>query len=226
VGIHVLVFFLGSQSDLATRLVSVQEKELTTHYHTMVHFHQRIDRNLDHNRIIFIGDSLIQGLAVSAITESGVNFGIGNDTTKGVLQRLSKYDSINWANAIVLSIGLNDFKYRKIDQAIENYRTILDGISSTKPIIISAILPVDESVQPHFNNTAIKVFNHQLAEITKEYSNVSYLDVGRHLSTAGGLLKKYHIGDGIHLNQAGNRLWIEQLKKCLNKKLISMRANK
>ena len=49
---------------------------------------------------IFIGDSITQGLATSAVSNQSVNYGIGSDTTLGVLKRLPYYNSMNSAKAV------------------------------------------------------------------------------------------------------------------------------
>ena len=78
------------------------------HYRQMLGFHRHIDACVPKGAVLFIGDSFIQSMCVAAITEKAVNFGIGGDTTEGVLKRLPRYTSIKRARAIVLAIGYND----------------------------------------------------------------------------------------------------------------------
>jgi len=89
-----------------------QPNELTPHYHQMVTFHSHMDGNVPDDSVIFIGDSLTQGLCVSAVACPSVNYGIGNDTTLGVLQRISQYESIQRAKVVVIAIGINDWRFQ------------------------------------------------------------------------------------------------------------------
>lgn len=190
-------------------------EELTHYYHELVSFQERVASNLDANSVLFIGDSLIQGLATSVIVEGAVNFGIGNDTTVGVLKRLAAYESVYQADFIVIAIGLNDFKYRDHQDILKNYRAILTKLATVKTVIVSAILPVDEHLFFHVKNDEINQFNSALAALTSHYSNTIYLDISNQLishQADGNLAKKFHIGDGVHLNQSGNSLWISHLK--------------
>jgi hypothetical protein len=151
IAIHALLVVVLLKSDF---IVRVQDKlgasnypskssELTDHYHRMLEYHKRMDKNVPDGAVIFIGDSITQGLCVSAVAMPSVNYGIGSDTTFGVSQRLLDYQAVSRAGAVVIAIGINDLKYRSDNDIAENYRTILEQIQTT-PVIISAVLPVDE----------------------------------------------------------------------------------
>lgn len=79
-----------------------KDSEALTHYfyRQMTSFQSRIDQNSPPRAIYFIGDSQIQGLAVSAVTPLAINYGIGNDTTAGVIKRIPLYNSLNTAKAV------------------------------------------------------------------------------------------------------------------------------
>ena len=191
------------------------KSELTPHYYNMVAFHQRIDKNLASQSSLFIGDSLMQGLAVSSVIEKSANFGIGNDTTGGVIQRLTTLKSITNAKFVILAIGINDFRYRNTEEIIVNYNVILEILSSTRHVVISAILPVDEFVFQGVDNAKIQQLNIALEVLSRDYPNTSFLNVSDKLTVLDNLSAKYHVGDGVHLNNAGNALWIQSLKEWL-----------
>jgi len=207
----------GRLSDFIHNKILEKNIELTGYFYTMVAFHQRIDKNLAPKRVLFIGDSLTQGLAVSSITSNAVNYGIGNDTTVGVIDRLPLYQSIESSELVVLAIGLNDFKYRSAEQILNNFNVILLTLSSARQVVISAILPVDESAQQDFKNTEIRQLNASLAELSLNFPNADFVNFSDKLSVSGNLNYLYHIGDGIHLSKAGNDIWINSLKKWLAK---------
>ncbi|HBY86566.1 MAG TPA: hypothetical protein DEO86_11895 [Colwellia sp.] len=186
--------------------------ELTTNFDTMVTFHERIDKNLSAQNSLFIGDSLIQGLAVSNVIDHAVNFGIGNDTTSGVIQRLPTLKSIVNARFVILAVGLNDFRYRGIEEILVNYNKILKKLTITRHVVISAVLPVDEFIVQGVDNAKIRQLNIALELLSREYTNTSFLNITNKLTVLGSLSTDYHIGDGVHLNKTGNAIWIESLK--------------
>ena len=150
IGIHLLLAVVLLKSDFIDRVqtkLGIQQSglsaEITPHFHRMLRYHKRMDGNVPDGSVVFIGDSITQGLCVSAITCPSVNYGIGSDTTLGVLQRLQDYRSIDRASAVLLAIGINDMKRRSNDEIFENYRLIIEQIPKTTPIVFSAVLPLD-----------------------------------------------------------------------------------
>ncbi len=193
----------------------IQAPELSAYYYGMTGFHKRIDKNVPELATIFVGDSLVQGLAVSAISPLSVNFGIGLDTTHGVITRISQYQSIKNARVVVVAIGHNDLKWRDDDQIVRNYLKIIELIPARVPILFSAILPVDEYIKTGRDyNARIAIINSKLQSICDDKERLKFLDISTYLSDSkGNLLPRYHIGDGVHLNALGNGVWISELKK-------------
>src|SRR5262245_21550491 len=60
-------------------------------YQQIQAFQIKVDGNVPDGSVLFFGDSLVQGLCVVAVTPNAVNFGIGGDTTAGLLDRLPHY---------------------------------------------------------------------------------------------------------------------------------------
>ncbi|MFT5677271.1 MAG: lysophospholipase L1-like esterase [Paraglaciecola sp.] len=186
-------------------------------YQSLITMYQRVDKNISPTSVVFIGDSLVQGLAVSEICPNAVNFGIGHDTTEGVLQRLPHYQSIQKAEALVIAVGFNDLN--KIDNLtlLANFDAILETIDDRVAIFISAIHPVDEQLVNHsqISNQRIQAINLQLAKKASGKNSINFSSVYAKLSKNGKLDSRYHVGDGIHLNKEGNALWITQLREDL-----------
>jgi lysophospholipase L1-like esterase len=184
------------------------------HYDTMIAYHRMMDSNLTDNAIIFMGDSLAQSLPVSAITPLGVNFSIGNDTSLTVLKRLKQYSSIRRAKIVIFALGLNDLS--TIDPSdVHNFESIINYIPAKIDIIISAVHPVDENFckQQGKSNRRIDQLNHSLNQLCSKYSNVHFISVANLLKDdTGNLSNEYHIGDGIHLNYYGYKIWIKEFK--------------
>lgn len=230
IAVHVLLVIILLKSDFIDRIQNklwagnhpLQSSELTHHYHRMLGYHKRMDGNVPDGAVIFIGDSITQGLCVSAVAVPSVNYGIGSDTTFGVLKRLLDYRSISRADAVVTAIGINDFRYRSDENIAQNYQTILEQISKTTPVIISAVLPVDETARAARGwggiSHRINTLNSHLERFAQSMDNVFFVDAGPGLlDDTGNLADIYHIGDGVHLNAAGNAVWIDVLKNEVQK---------
>jgi len=224
IGIHFLLGIVLLKSDFIKRFeqkigISQPLAEPSEFFHQMLCFHARMDGNVPDRSVIFIGDSLTQGLAVNAVAIPSVNYGIGGDTTVGVLQRLSVYQSIEKAKAVVIAIGINDFRYLSNDQIFYNLKVISMKVPSSVPVIFSAILPIDEDMRSEWqgmNQSRIKTLNLKLESLTKKNNNLFFVDAGQQLMDINGnLANQFHVGDGLHLNASGNDIWISNLRNVI-----------
>jgi len=219
--LHLLVVLMLVKSDFLNRIGQrfgfIAPPELPEYYDRVSTYHTRMDPSIPAGATIFIGDSITQGLATS-VADKSVNFGIGSDTTLGVVIRIKQYDSLRRAKALVLAIGINDFLWRDDEAILTNYKTILASIPETLPVVLSALLPIDEmTLEADHKNTRVVRVNEMLRAMAADYSNVTFLDIGSLLSGADGNLKsEFHVGDGIHLNAAGNEIWIGELRRVLD----------
>lgn len=183
--------------------------ELDSYYYKLLGVQERQDLQVSSGSTIMIGDSITQGL----IYPRFINYGIGSDTSYGVLSRLGKYKSLTDAEKIILMIGVNDLKRRSDEEILKNYQKIIDQISNDKLVVFS-ILPVNEEVvskNPKMSNTRIKKINMELADLCNKNS-VQFIDLSGYFIDENGYLdSNYHVGDGIHLNQAGYDIWVKYL---------------
>jgi lysophospholipase L1-like esterase len=219
--IHAFVALVLLKSDFLNRVqlklgfIKLQP-EFTKHYHEMIAYHSRMDGNIPDNAIIFIGDSLIQSLAVSAVTPSGVNYGIGNDTSLGVINRLSEYSSIRRSKIVIIAIGLNDLSRRDPNDVIKNCENIINFIPPNIDIVFSAVHPVNENFykQQGKNNERINQLNSDLKLLCSKHSNSHFISIADLLiDETQNLSNEYHVGDGVHLNYKGYEIWIKELKR-------------
>jgi lysophospholipase L1-like esterase len=223
VAIHFFIVVVLLKTDVIDRIkikmgLNVVPSELTSFYHDMVEYQKRVDKNIPDNAVIFIGDSFIQSLAVSATTAYGVNFGIGGDTTVGVLNRLPYYKSIGKVRSIVLAIGANDLMRRDPDEIIINYKKILESLPDQANVVVVAIHPVDEKCRQPVgrSNSRIKSLNSKLKELCARYVHVAFFAIEDKLKDrSGNLSEELHEGDGVHLNQLGYQVWIDEFKKII-----------
>ncbi|WNO09072.1 GDSL-type esterase/lipase family protein [Teredinibacter sp. KSP-S5-2] len=184
-------------------------------YQNMVTFHQRVSGNIPKGAVLFIGDSIIQGLAVNAVAGNAVNLGIGGDTSAGVIRRIEDYRYLESASVIVIAIGVNDLAGASSNQAIvANIETILQRLPSKVKVVLSAILPVDEQASSGLlgYNQRIGEINNALNMLAKKHGAV-FIDAGADMKDANGNLKRIlHIGDGLHLNPTGYQPFIHALQ--------------
>jgi lysophospholipase L1-like esterase len=190
--------------------------EFSEYYNVMLTYQISCDKKVPIKSIIFYGDSIIQGLCVNAISCKGVNFGIAGDTTYGLRQRINKYQSIISADAVVISIGINDIiKNKPKEIIIDNYKKILNNIPENIPVIINAILPIDEQNRKKLNST-IKNINSELYKLSKTSEKYFFNDASDKLiNYRGNLSSVYHVGDGLHLNKKGYEILITSLEDTL-----------
>jgi lysophospholipase L1-like esterase len=211
-------------------LLRVQQKlvgtpprqEITEHYKRMLRYHVRMDGNVPHGSVVFMGDRLTQGLFTDAVASPSVNFGIGSDTTVGVLARLPEYrQSLQHASAVVLAIGVNDMGFRDNQQIVENYKRILQALPDGVTVVCSAVLPVNDGTYGNLsvvNNARITDLNTSLKAFCSANPQCIFVDPrSRLIGSDGSLSAALEDGDGIHLNSAGNRIWIDELRNGLSK---------
>ena len=228
ISVHILLAIVLIKSDFIVRVSrkfgsrqTVSSHEMTDQFRMMLRLHRRMDENVPDGAVIFIGDSITQGLCVSAIACPSVNYGIEADTTLGVLQRLPYYRSICRASVVVLSIGTNDMVSMSNEEIIENYNSILNKISKRIPIVLNAVLPIDEESRDDWrgrNQKRIKSLNQCIKKISTENNMMFFVDAGPLLvDDFGNLDDRYHVGDGVHLNSKGNAILIDALKAVINR---------
>ena len=221
--IHLALLFVLLESDFLSRagrtlgFAKAREPEITEHFRRMLRYQARMDGNVPDGAVLFIGDSMTQGLCVSAVFPLSVNYGIGSDTTAGVLERLSTYRSIQKAGAVVLAIGVNDMKFRSNEEILRNFAAIAARIPERVPIVFSAVLPLNEKKREErrvLYRDRIKMLNARLGEFCRNSPRLFFLDVGPLLSDeTGNLADEYDDGDGVHLNAKGNAVWIAGLRE-------------
>lgn len=234
IGVHLLLAVVLLKNDFVPHVLyklGIQHRastpgwnsEITEHFDRMLRYHRRMDGNVPDGAVVFIGDSITQGLCVSAVASPSVNYGIGSDTTVGVLQRLPVYKSIARASGVVLAIGVNDMKYRLNGDILRNYSAIIERIPDAVPVIISAVLPLNDdarqsTVQNSQGPTKTRIFelNSALQRLTRVHGLLRFVDVGPFLAdSTGNLARRFDDGDGVHLNSEGNAIWIGHLQKAI-----------
>jgi lysophospholipase L1-like esterase len=165
--------------------------------------------------IVFLGDSITeQGLWNEWFPNRVIlNRGIGGETSAQILQRV---DAIDAPRAVFLLAGTNDFPLGYPPQAVaDNLTQIVDRLHASAPlakVIVQSILPRQKPFAREIVQT-----NLRLRQMTAERAQRShFLDLWPILATGEGTLNREYTGDGLHLNGAGYRKWVEALRPLID----------
>ena len=214
-----LLILLIAKPQIAERFhkkLGLAKTELRPFYTEMISYQLRQDKNIPPNAHLFVGDSAIQSLCTPCIDPLAINFGIGGDTTRGVLLRLPQYQSLQTARSLFLSAGFNDYKYRDTQKIVENYQQILSLVPEDTYLIISALWSANPDINQRWIGYPEKTgeLNSALRQLCSERENCYFFDITGLLEDSQGFLKKeYQTGDGIHLNRDGYAIFIDRLKE-------------
>jgi lysophospholipase L1-like esterase len=163
---------------------------------------KRVDKNTTSGSVIFLGDSITQGMSVSDISNKSVNFGLGGDTSQNLLSRITTMKSIKNAEKIIIEIGINDIQ-QGLKNTVKNVDSILNLIDADVPVFLLAILPVDESKTKKINKI-ITITNTKYKKICVQKENCTFIEnYQRLMNSEQQLNSQYHSGDGVHLNESG-----------------------
>lgn len=152
---------------------------------------------VDSSDIIFIGDSIVEGLPVTELFGRHVkNRGIGNNRTNHVLQRIR---TLPRCRKLFISVGINDITAgAALSRILVNYDSIITYAKADQ-IYVSAVLPT-RGIHAIHRNRIINL-NRKLIGLCRQRS-VYFIDAHTRLSEDGILKSEYTI-DGVHLNGTG-----------------------
>jgi lysophospholipase L1-like esterase len=176
--------------------------------------------------VFFVGDSMVRGLNVSALTPVAVNLGLSGDNTAGTLHRIRLYPKtmphFQTSRLLVISVGTNNLGLGPpADPLIARHvRQMLASRPREQRLVLNAIFPVDQSVQPlelAGYNQRIDAINLELQRTCAAFANCSFLNAGRKMRDGNGnLAAKYHKkNDAFHLSPAAYAYWVEELRAIL-----------
>ena len=193
------------------------EPELGRYFRETTGHHLRVESQLAAGSVLLFGDSHIQGMAVSEVAPRAVNFGIGMDTSLGLLMRLPYHPSREQAAAIIIEIGGNDWRWRDDAAIVANLRAGLDLIPASVPVLLNAVLPIHaDQPQAATRNARVKALNAQLRALCSQRQHCEFLDIQALFASADDSLSDaYSQRDGLHLNVFGYQRWTALLREAL-----------
>jgi len=151
-----------------------------------------------------------------------LNFGIGGDTTEGLLARIPFYPGIKRAEIAVIEIGINDLiRDVPMETIVQNYRKILEMIPAATSVIICAVFPVEELRNPKkFSglNRRVQSLNKTLQALALARPATGFLPVPSALLAGDRvLLPCMHIGNGLHLNEKSYAICASEMDAALKR---------
>ena len=217
---------------LITALVSINTKEAEQQDYFQEYYNNKVaafsveNANYAKGQNVFIGDSITDLYHLdeyySDLDKATYNRGIGGDTTIGVLDRLDVSLYQIAPSNIVLMIGINDINCGYLeDDIVARYTSILDNIKSNLPsskLFVMSILPMHDSMPDYVDldkNTAIIISINSKIKVLAEERSYQYMDLFSLVKDDNNRLIKAYSEDGIHLNDAGFRVWTDLVKPVL-----------
>ena len=167
--------------------------------------------------LLFVGDSITDGWRNAGQTLwdqhfapfKAANFGIGGDTTQGVLWRMQNGEIDGYkAKLIVLMLGTNNINRNPNDEIVEGDRLIVEEFKKRQPqakVLILGIFPrAPMATDPY--RASIKDINSKLAKLA-DNKQVFFMDIGDKFLAPDGTLTPDIMPDGLHPNFKGYGIW-------------------
>jgi len=174
------------------------------------------------SKIVFLGDSLTHGGRWNEYFhhQEIANFGIPGEKSGDILFRLDEV--IAWEpDKIFLMMGINDLgNGLSFETILQNHEKLIRKLKNfdKTDLIIQSLLPINEGMfsNSDFGKNDILETNFHLKKLC-EKEKITFVDLYSAFSTYHNQLIKNYTNDGLHVNEAGYRVW----KNCLqSEKLI------
>ena len=177
---------------------------------------------------VFLGDSRTEGFRLYSGLKTGTYLCATGATVESVFSRnvldtgagkVPLMDGLSdvACGKIYVMLGINELGWPRTEDFRDQYAKIVDRVREVHPdakIVLQSILPVSAKYNArgsYINNDRIAVFNQIVRDLAEE-KECFYLDVSAAVTGEDGCLKPELNFDGVHLNPAGCRLWLEYLR--------------
>lgn len=168
-------------------------------------------------RLLFLGDSLMEYFDWSERFPGHevYNLGIAGETVEGLYCRLSGiFRKVKDPDMVFIMTGINSMAMGD-DGIADIYRKVVQEIAQAYPsarVIVHSLLPV---LFAFISNEDIQHLNAELKQIAAD-EKVLYLDIHcRFLDDKGRPVAAYLMDDGVHVSEAGYRVWSDETGKLL-----------
>lgn len=180
---------------------------------------------VNQNDIVFLGNSITDGGEFNELLgmDNVKNRGIRSDVIPGVEKRLEQVTK-GKPKKIFLLIGINDVSHGySVDKLAQRYESLVKKIRLQSPgtsLYVQSVMPINNSFKRYKGLTGkentVKEFNKKIKMIA-EKNGAIYVDLWPYLSDSKGNLKKEYTNDGLHLNGAGYKAWMNGIAPLVKK---------
>ena len=177
--------------------------------------------------VVFLGDSRTDGLRLYSGLQHGTFlcsagatvesvFSKAVETPAGELPLLDALAALD-CGKIYIMLGINELGWNGTETFRTQSTELIQRLQKDHPdaeIVIQSILPVSaekDAEGRYVNNGRIKEYNQVWLELAEKF-DVAYLNVAEGVAGEDGLLPSELCYDGVHLNQAGCRMWLDYLR--------------
>nr|WP_325213001.1 GDSL-type esterase/lipase family protein [uncultured Oscillibacter sp.] len=178
---------------------------------------------------VFLGDSRTEGLSLYSGLKTGHFYTAVGATVESVFSKKNfeteggeKVPLLDAAaeqdcDKVYIMLGINELGWTKTKTFHDQYAKLVDRVREDHPdakIVLQSIPPVSakqEAKKTYVNNARIAEYNAVIKTLAEE-KECYFLDVAACLTGGDGLLPKDLNFDGIHLNPAGCRVWLDYLR--------------
>ncbi|MCI9331414.1 MAG: hypothetical protein HFG05_04475 [Oscillibacter sp.] len=178
---------------------------------------------------VFLGDSRTEGLFLYSGLKTGHFFTAVGATVESVFskenfqtesgEKVPLLDAVaaQDCDKIYIMLGINELGWTKTKTFHDQYAKLIDRVREDHPeakIVLQSIPPVSakqEAKKTYVNNQRIAEYNQVIRTLAEEKA-CYFLDVAAGLAGEDGLLPKELNFDGIHLNPAGCKIWLNYLR--------------
>ena len=177
----------------------------------------------------FIGDSRTEGFHLYSGLQQGEYLYAVGATVESVFSKptqecpggkqtiMEALGEMDYAKAYIM-LGVNELGWSGTEIFRNQYAKLIQQVREDRPdaqIVLESILPVSakqEEKHSYVNNQRIAEYNQVIQSLSEE-EQCTYLDLTTLVSDQQGCLREDLTEDGVHLNVAGCRLWLEFLKE-------------
>ena len=179
---------------------------------------------------LFLGDSRTEGFQLYSGLTTGMYYHAVGATVDSVVtrptQRVPGGKKVPLVEAmaqehpakIYVMLGVNELGWPGTDKFHDRYALLIDRLRQDHPgaeLVLQSILPVSakqQAKQTYVNNDRIAAYNQVIRRLAVE-KQCWYLDVSTPVTGEDGCLIPELTPDGVHLNGAGCRIWLETLRR-------------
>lgn len=177
--------------------------------------------------VVFLGDSRTDGLRLYSGLKNGIFLcstgatveSVFNKSVETVVGEMPLLDALALLDCgkIYIMLGINELGWNGTETFRTQSTELIRRIQTDHPdaeIVIQSILPVSAKKDDegrYVNNGRIDEYNQVWMDLAEEL-DVAYLNVAEGVAGEDGLLPSDLCYDGVHLNKAGCRLWLDYLR--------------